>query len=1229
MSVSRPVSAFGASACGPIGLSCGAGDYSAASIAALSCSLGASAGSGVLSMGSMGLLARATSRGGVWLDGGRRVTATLMLAAGAQVLATPALAQTCTDSDWQNGGTLPGGGVAYVDGAGTCVRGTVVNDGGRQDVRNGGVASGTVVSDGGVQIVDYNGVASGTVVSNGGEQHVHDNGVAIGTVVSDGGVQHVHNNGEANNTAIHNGGTQNVNYGGVASGSEAPGGLYDLYCANGEIACIRSGGSQVVSQGGTAENVYVLEGGSQYVSAGGVASNTSMYGGGEQTVSGANALASSGAIGSASTQNVLNGGVASGVKVLSSGAQDVLNGGVAISSVINEEGAQTIQNGGKAYDTQISGGEQTIYGTAERTSVFAGTQNVSNGGTAQDTALQGGAMDIENGGILKGSLGGYGTVSTFGVAPSSPGKLIVDGGTSGLSKLIASGGSAGASQTLVISKADVGASAGGIIQANEYTKLEVDGRIEGQGTLVLSGGTISANEIQADALTADGNSSNMLSAVVDVHISKSIAAEYLRVEGSLDVGPGASLPHSATVNIAKGTITGAFIAKNVSSGSGSMGATVVQLNATFRNATLTGGVYEQDVKLDTSSEIRNAAVSGKVTGGGKVTATNGGTMTVGGTISDAATVTVQENGNMAVGKLTSGTTMANFTVNSGGVLALGLGDNSTQFTPPTQDDFTRLRSHASGGGVVALQGLNAPDATIAPAGAANTLVVEQGASTVASIDSFENLHFILSSALSAGGVALTIAGGAPTVFAQMTKIGVAVAGGARPLRLGESVTLIRNDAGLEGSGGTLQQGTDYQQVNITGRQGISLDYGFALDNDANSIFAQVTAVPKPKPKPQPKPTPQPQPEPEPTPQPSPQPQPQPEPQPQPGPQVNPQTKAIPEGRAAGMGMLNLGADQIVRMTGNLPNRTGGGGVFDRSGDPLGRGTNGAGGGNANGAGANGAPSDTTAFAQLSGYDQKAETGSHVKVNGATAIVGAAKVVPLAGGGTAAVGAFFEYGDGSFKTHNGFDTGDVNGKGNSDYYGAGVLARVNLAGNGGGAPFVEGSLHAGRIHNNWHTDDLRDAATGARAQYDIRTPYLGGHVGAGYRWQTDANTQVEVFGQYLYTHMDGKDTNVALDPYHFKAVKSSRTRIGAKGTWAVSQQTQAYAGAAWEREFDGTARATAYSLEVPAPTMKGNSAVLDAGLTFQPKRNLTTNVGVTGYAGKRKGAAANVEVQYRF
>lgn len=59
------------------------------------------------------------------------------------------------------------------------------------------------------------------------------------------------------------------------------------------------------------------------------------------------------------------------------------------------------------------------------------------------------------------------------------------------------------------------------------------------------------------------------------------------------------------------------------------------------------------------------------------------------------------------------------------------------------------------------------------------------------------------------------------------------------------------------------------------------------------------------------------------------------------------------------------------------------------------------------------------------------------------------------------------------------------------------------------------------------------------------------------------------------------------------------------------------------------RSTTYSLDVPAPSMKGDSEVIDAGLSFQPNPNLTTQMGVSGYAGKRKGAAANLDMQYLF
>ena len=613
----------------------------------------------------------------------------------------------------------------------------------------------------------------------------------------------------------------------------------------------------------------------------------------------------------------------------------------------------------------------------------------------------------------------------------------------------------------------------------------------------------------------------------------------------------------------------------------------------------------------------NKSLDRKLTGAGGLTKTGGSilTLTQANTYSGSTTV---ENGTLELAHVNAAGT-GSVAVNSGATLRLAV--KNGVFSNGLASNYGTLE------------------------------VTETGVQVPSSIDGFQNLYFILPADIRAGDTMLTV-NGVTTQFNSNPNVGVAIpANTTLALKEGDRVTLLKNDQGLRNSKGTALENGDYTQVKVPARQGISVDYDVNLSTDGQTIVAEVPKQSTPTPTP-PKPQPSPDPDPKPTPvPPQPQPQPDPEPQPTPG-RINPQTKAVVEGNIAALGALNLGADQLARAIGNLPlgsaGDNGGNGAPNFGGSAGGNGAGGSGtnGAGANGAGANGAngagvgangagaggtqaSGDAAAFAQLSVHDQKIESGSHVNVNGAAVLVGAAKMLPLAGGGTAAVGAFFEYGDGTFKTYNDFDTGTVKGKGDSSYYGAGVMAKATLAPHGNGAPFVEGSLHAGSIRNNWHTDDLRDAATGQRAQYNIRTPYLGAHAGAGYRWQTGEASHVAAYGQYLYTHMDGKDTNVALDPYHFGAVKSSRTRLGAKGAWAVSQQAQAYAGAAWEHEFDGTARATAYSLEVPAPTIKGDTAVLDAGVTFAPKRNLSTNVGVTGYAGKRKGVAANVEVQYRF
>ena len=82
------------------------------------------------------------------MNEGRRIGATLALAAGAQVLATPALADCPAGAT--NGGTIGTGQVVNVS-AGMNVCPTTINGDGRQDVYNGGSATSTTINDNGWQ----------------------------------------------------------------------------------------------------------------------------------------------------------------------------------------------------------------------------------------------------------------------------------------------------------------------------------------------------------------------------------------------------------------------------------------------------------------------------------------------------------------------------------------------------------------------------------------------------------------------------------------------------------------------------------------------------------------------------------------------------------------------------------------------------------------------------------------------------------------------------------------------------------------------------------------------------------------------------------------------------------------------------------------------------------------------------------------------------------------------
>lgn len=95
--------------------------------------------------------------------------------------------------------------------------------------------------------------------------------------------------------------------------------------------------------------------------------------------------------------------------------------------------------------------------------------------------------------------------------------------------------------------------------------------------------------------------------------------------------------------------------------------------------------------------------------------------------------------------------------------------------------------------------------------------------------------------------------------------------------------------------------------------------------------------------------------------------------------------------------------------------------------------------------------------------------------------------------------------------------------------------------------------------------------------------------------------------------------------------SQRLRLGARLGYDFCRQVTGYAGAAWEHEFNGKARATTYGLEAPAPSLKGDSGLLEAGLTLTPVEGsgLSLDFGVQGHTGVRQGISGTALVRYEF
>lgn len=263
------------------------------------------------------------------------------------------------------------------------------------------------------------------------------------------------------------------------------------------------------------------------------------------------------------------------------------------------------------------------------------------------------------------------------------------------------------------------------------------------------------------------------------------------------------------------------------------------------------------------------------------------------------------------------------------------------------------------------------------------------------------------------------------------------------------------------------------------------------------------------------------------------------------------------------------------------------------------------------------------FASAHGNYSKYETGSHIRVNGWSMLAGVGSSEKV-NDGTFSWGVFFENGSGNYRTYNDYSGFNLEGFGSAVYNGGGALARYRSnAGN-----YAEVGVRAGMLKNSL-SNAVADGF-GVQGGYDEDTSYYGAHVGAGHIFTLDDHSSLDVYGKYFYTHHDSDEFEILGDEVRFDSADSSRLRLGMRYNQNDGNAFSHYYGLAWDYEFNGDADVTAAGFDTGNPSLKGSTAVIEAGIHYAPDKSpWSVDLGLQGYGGQRDGFSGTMQLNYSF
>ena len=251
-------------------------------------------------------------------------------------------------------------------------------------------------------------------------------------------------------------------------------------------------------------------------------------------------------------------------------------------------------------------------------------------------------------------------------------------------------------------------------------------------------------------------------------------------------------------------------------------------------------------------------------------------------------------------------------------------------------------------------------------------------------------------------------------------------------------------------------------------------------------------------------------------------------------------------------------------------------------------------------------------------DQRVETGSHIKVKGGSLKAGYAHNFK-SNAGTTLAGVFGEYGYGKYDSY--LDDG-THGKGDTQHLGAGVFVNHTFENDF----YAQASVKAGKVKSDYQSQDFGTHYYGDTVSFDTDSTYVGTHIGVGQIVRLSDSDTLDAYGKYFYTRTSSDEAKLSSgETYHFDAVNSHRVRVGARYEHAFGDKVGVFAGGAFEREFDAQANAQYQGFNLPTPSMKGNTGIVEVGVST--KGAVKLDASLQGFGGKRRGAGLNIGIKF--